>query len=98
MRNITVILLAAMIGTAAEVGLGVISVVTSLAQGDRPSEDVPDFIQTIHQPGFWLAGLLVDDSSPSSLILAVGITTLFFSILAFVLLRIGIGKKSNPLT
>jgi len=96
MRKIPTILLAVMIGVAIEAALCVISVVVVLAGGFGPcgpTGDAPSFVRVIHQPGFWLAGFLVEDSSPSYLLLAVGITTVFLSILALVILRFGIGNN-----
>jgi hypothetical protein len=91
MKMIPTILLAAMIGVAIEAALCVLSVVCVLAGGvgpRGPTGDPPAFVRVIHQPGFWIAGLLVGDSSLSYLILSVAVTTLFLSVLAYFALRI----------
>jgi hypothetical protein len=96
LRRIPTILLAAMIGCAIEATLCAISVVSVLARGFGPcgpTGDTPGFVRVIHQPGLWLAGSLVEDSSLSYLLLAVGITAVFLSVFAFMMLRFGVGRK-----
>jgi hypothetical protein len=96
LKRIPTILLAVMIGGATEATLCAISVVSVLARGFGPcgpTGDTPGFVRVIHQPALWLASLLVEDSSVSYLPLAVGITTVFLSIFAFMMLRFGVGRK-----
>jgi hypothetical protein len=95
-REIPTILLAIIFGVAIETALCVISVVSVMAGGFGPcgpTGDAPVFVRVIHQPGIWLAGLLVEDSNPSYLPLIVLITTVFLSVLAFIFLRFGLGKN-----
>jgi hypothetical protein len=95
-RRIPTILLAIIFGVAIETALCVISVVSVLAGGVGPcgpTGDAPIFVRVIHQPGTWLAGLLVEDSNPSYLPLIVILTTLLLSGLAFILLRFGLRKS-----
>lgn len=95
MKKIPAILLAAICGVVIEPALCVIAVVFVLAGGFGPcgpSGDVPGFIKVIHQPGFWLSGLLVEDSTPSYLLLSVMITTVLLSIAAFIILGFAGGK------
>ncbi len=89
-RKVPAVLLAFIVGFAVEAALGVISVVSVLAGGIGPcgfTGDAPGFVRVIHQPGFWLAGALVGDSSLNYFLLAILITTVFLSILAFFVLR-----------
>lgn len=99
MIKIPTILLAAIIGAVIEFILCVISVISVLTGGIGPcgpTRDVPGFVSIIHQPGFWISGLLVGDYNLLNLPLAVVFTTVFLSLLAFVVLRFGIRKKQNP--
>lgn len=85
-----------MIGAGVEAALCVISVVWVLAGGVGPcgfNGDPPGFVRLIHQPGFWLAGFMVGDSDPSYLPLAVVVTAVFLSILAFIVLKFGPRKR-----
>jgi hypothetical protein len=96
MKKIPTIVLAAMIGVAIEAALCVILVISVLAGGIGPcgpTGDTPSFVRVIHQPGFWLAKFLVEDSSPSYLPLALAVTTALLSILAFVVLKFGFSRK-----
>ena len=96
MKRIPTIVLAAVIGVAVEAALCVISVVSVLAGGVGPcgpTGDAPSVVRIIHQPGFWIGGFLVEDSSLSYLPLAVVVTTVLLSILAFIVLRFGVGRN-----
>jgi len=90
MRKIPTILLATIWGVAIEAVLCVIAVVSVLAGGFGPcgpSGDAPGFVRVIHQPGFWLSSILVGDDNLISIPLAVMVTTVLLSILAFIVLR-----------
>ena len=79
-----------------EAALGVISVVAVVAGGIGPcglTGHAPGFVRVIHQPGFWLAGVLVADSSVPYLPLALVFTTIFLSVLAWIPLRFGDGRN-----
>lgn len=95
MRKIPTILLAIIWGVASESALCVIAVASVLAGGFGPcgpSGDVPGFVQVIHQPGFWVSAFLVGDYNLISIPLAVMITTVSLSIVAFIVLRFGVRK------
>lgn len=65
-----------------------ISVVSILAGGMGPcgpTGDPPGFVRFIHQPGFWLSGYLVKDSSLSYLPLSVLLTTAMLTVLVYVI-------------
>ena len=93
------ILLAAIWGVVIESALCVVAVVSVLAGGFGPcgpSGDAPGFVRVIHQPGFWLAGLLVGDYNLISIPLAVVVTTVLLSVLAFIVLRLVGGRSETP--
>jgi hypothetical protein len=97
-RKIPAVLLAIIIGFAVEAALGAVSVVSVLAGGVGPcgfTGDAPGLVEVIHQPGFWLAGALVGDSSRSYFLGAILITTVFLSILAFFVLRLAARRPEN---
>ena len=99
MKKIPTILLAAMIGVSTEAALCVISAVSVLAGGIGPcgpTGDVPIFVSVIHQPGFWLSGCLVEDSSPLYLVLSVVVTTVMLCVLAYIALRISHERHKKP--
>jgi hypothetical protein len=90
MSRIWTLCLALGCGIAAETVLGVVAVVSILCGGIGPcgpTGNVPIPISAIHQPGFWISGYLVGDSSPSYLLLAVAITVTLLSIPAYFVLR-----------
>ena len=76
-----------------------ISVVSVLAGGVGPcglTGEAPGFVRFIHQPGFWLSGYLVKDSSPSYLLLSVVLTTAMLSVLAYFVLSILHERHKKP--
>jgi hypothetical protein len=100
-RNIPAVLLALIIGFVAEAVLGVISVVSAFARigpCGSAGDPVPGFVRAIHRPGFWIAGALVEDSSPRFFPLAVFITTVFLSVLAFCFLWLAADRKKYLLS
>ena len=99
MRKIPTTLLAIISGVAVEATLCVISVATVLTGGIGPcglTGDAPGFVRVVHQPGFWLAGALVADSGPLYLPLAVVFTTIFLSLVAWIVLRAT--NPKNPIS
>jgi hypothetical protein len=67
MGSFKTICFAVVIGVTVELVLCGISVVSVLSGGFGPcgpTGEAPTFVRVIHQPGFCLAGLLVEDSSP----------------------------------
>jgi hypothetical protein len=99
-RKIPAVLLALIIGFVAEAALGAISVVSVFARIGPCgfAGDAPGFVRTIHQPGFWLAAVLVGDSSPRYLPLAIFITTVFLSLMAFFVLWLATDRKNYLLS
>lgn len=98
MIKIPRILLAAILGLAVESALCVISVASVLAGGVGPcgpTGNAPAFVSVIHQPGFWLAGFFVEDSSPLYLPLAVAVTAVLLSVVAFIILRFNARRERN---
>lgn len=91
MRKIPTMLVAAIWGVAIESALCVVAVVSVLAGGFGPcgpTGDVPGFVRVIHQPGFWVSSVLVGDYNLISVPLAVMVTTVLLSVVAFVVLRL----------
>jgi len=100
LQKVPTLLFALIIGFAAEMCFGAISVVAVLSGGIGPcgfTGEAPGFIRIIHQPGSWAAGLLVADSSPAYLPLVVLNTTVFLSFLAFFILRLIADRKETRL-
>ena len=96
MRKLPTILLAAISGIAIEVALCATVVISAFTGGIGPcgpTGNAAAFVAVIHQPGFLLAGLLVENSSPLYLLLAVAITAVLLSVLAFIILKFGIRRK-----
>jgi hypothetical protein len=74
-------------GVSIEFVLCVITVVSVLSGGIGPcgpTGDVPIFVSVVHQPGFWLSGCLVADSSPMYIVLSVAVTTVLLSIVSYI--------------
>jgi hypothetical protein len=83
-------------GIAAETVLGTVTLVSILCGGIGPcgpTGNIPIPISAIHQPGFWISGYLVEDSSPLYLPLAVAITGTLLSVLAYFVLRFFLREK-----
>jgi hypothetical protein len=92
LKKIPTVLLATISGVAIESVLCVIALISVFAGGVGPcgpSGNAPAFVRIIHQPGFLLAGLFVEDSSPLYLLLTVASTAVLLSILAYIVLRFG---------
>ena len=78
-------------------GISVVSVLSGGFGPCGPTGDVSGFVRVIRQPGFWLSGCLVEDSSPMYLVLSVAATTMMLSILAYIILRV-VHKRNRKLS
>jgi hypothetical protein len=96
--------LAMAIGVTIEAVLGVFAFVSVLCGGIGPcgpTGDVPFVVLAIHQPGFWISHLLVEDSSPMYLVLSIVATAAMLGIISFIIItvfRISHEKTKRPST
>jgi len=90
-QNVSIIRRSAALGVIIELFLCGFSVVYILTGGFGPcgpARDVPGFVRLFHQPGSWVAGLLVAESKGLHFLLSLAATTMMFSVLAYIALRI----------
>ena len=69
-------------------GFSVVYILTGGVGPCGPTRDVPGFIRLLHQPGSWLAGLLAGESNAFHFLLSLFATTVVFSGLAYIALRL----------
>jgi hypothetical protein len=86
MRKSSAILIALITGCATEVLLCVVAVISIFSGGFGPcgsSGDFPGWLAFVHQPGVWLAELLLPDATISQLPIIVGTTAAELGLAAY---------------
>jgi hypothetical protein len=97
MENLQKIRRAAALGVIIECflcGFSVVYILTGGVGPCGPTREVPSFVRLIHQPGSWLAGLLVGDSNALDFLLSLATTTVMLGVLAYIALRV-LGERTE---